>query len=71
MGFGVRTVGFVPQQLLGAGWLVRAIGTLIPLGPDTDVDPSAQDGQMAQGDPLIVTVKLGNLPTALAAFRVF
>ena len=71
VGFGVRTIGFLPRQSLGTGWLVRTIGTLIPLGPDTHIHLSAQNGEMAHSDPLIVAVKLANLPTAFAALRVF
>jgi hypothetical protein len=71
VGFGVRTIGFPPRQSLGTGWLIRTIGTLIPLRPDTDIHLSAQNREMAQSDPLIVAVKLGNLPAAFAALRVF
>ena len=70
LGNGVQRPRVIPIQSLGCGRTIVAIRTAETLGPNADVDHSAEDGQMAQEDGLIDGVFFGKqAPTVLTVCR--
>ena len=65
----MRDLGVIPLATLRRRWPFVTVGTLKTLRPDANPDRSVKNGQMAQGDGFVVTVKFVDRSTAVTTHR--